>query len=196
VASRIVKMADKKISDKLEREYTIPLRKSTNKVPSYKKANKAVKTIKEFLAKHMKVEDRDLDKVKVSKYLNEMIWHQGIKHPPSKIKVKAVKENGIVTVEAFEYPTNLKFKKLRAEKVENKSKEIAKKKKSEKVETQEETKTEAEKVEEKEDKKSTIEGEEKIEKALAKEAKHETKAQSPKEQKNMKVTYNKSSQGH
>ena len=181
---------------KLEREYIIPLRKSTNKVPSYKKTNKAVRTIKEFLAKHMKVEDRNLDNVRIDKYLNEMIWHRGIKHPPSKIKVKAIKEDGIVRVEAVEYPTNLKFKKLRAEKVESQSKEIAKKKKAEKVEAPEEAKTEAEKIEEKEDKKSTIEGEEKIEKALAKEEKHTTKEKSPKEKKNLKVTYNKSSQGH
>ena len=188
---------DKKIdNNKIEREYIIPLRKSTNKVPSYKKTNKAVRTIKEFLARHMKVEDRDLDKVKVDKYLNEMIWHRGIKHPPAKIKVKAVKENGIVTVTAVEMPTNLKFKKLRAEKIENKSKEVAKKKKSEKVEVSEEVKTTEEKVEEKEDKKSTIEGEEKIEKELAKEQKHTTTEKSPKEKKNMKVTYNKSSQGH
>jgi len=184
-----------KISDKLEREYIIPLRKSTNKVPSYKKANKAVKTIKEFLARHMKVADRDLDNVRIDKYLNEMIWHRGIKHPPSKIKVKAIKEDGIVRVTAVEYPTNIKFKKLRAEKVENQSKEVAKKKKSEKVEAPEETKTEEQKVEEKEDKKSTVESEEKIEKALAKEDKHTTKEKSPKEQKNMKVGYNRSSQG-
>ena len=189
-------MADKKIdTNKLEREYTIPLRKNCNKVPSYKKANKAIKTIKEFLAKHMKVENRDLDKVKLDKYLNEMIWHRGIKSPPAKIKVKATKENGIVIVEAAEMSTNLKFKKLRAEKAESKSKEIAKKKKSEKVETQEEAKTTEEKIEEKEDKASTIEGEEKVEKALAKEAKHTTKEKSPKEKKNMKVEYNKSSQG-
>lgn len=188
-------MAEKTKTEKLEREYTIPLRKSTNKVPSYKKANKAVKTIKEFLAKHMKVEDRDLDKVKVDKYLNEMIWHRGIKHPPSKIKVKATKENGIVIVEAAEMSTNLKFKKLRAEKVENQSKEVAKKKKSEKVEAPEEAKTAEEKIEEKEDKKSTIEGEEKIEKALAKEEKHTTNEKSPKEKKNMKVGYNRSGQG-
>jgi large subunit ribosomal protein L31e len=190
---------DKKIdNNKLEREYIIPLRKSTNKVPSYKKANKAVKTIKEFLARHMKVADRDLDNVRIDKYLNEMIWHRGIKHPPAKIKVKAIKEDGIVRVTAVEYPTNLKFKKLRAEKLENKSKEVAKKKKSEKAEEEkvEVPQTEEKKIEEKEDKKSTVEAEEKIEKALAKEEKHTTVEKSPKEKKNMKVTYNKMSQGH
>ncbi len=189
---------EKEKNNRIEREYIIPLRKSTNKVPSYKKANKAVKTIKEFLARHMKVEDRDLDNVRIDKYLNEMIWHRGIKHPPSKIKVKAIKEDGIVRVEAVEYPTNLKFKKLRAEKVESKSKEIASKKKAEKTEVEKDKDNDGveDKKEEKEDKASTIEGEEKIEKALAKEEKHTTKEKSPKEKKNLKVTYNKSSQGH
>ena len=191
-------MADKKISDKLEREYIIPLRKSTNKVPSYKKANKAVKTIKEFLARHMKVADRDLDNVRIDKYLNEMIWHRGIKHPPSKIKVKAIKEDGIVRVTAVEYPTNIKFKKLRAEKLENQSKEVAKKKKAEKVEENVDKDKDGveDKKEEKENKAATVEAEEKIEKAEAKEQKHTTTEKSPKEKKNLKVAYNKSSQGH
>jgi len=190
-------MAEKIKTEKLEREYTIPLRKSTNKVPSYKKANKAIRTIKEFLAKHMKVADRDLNLVKIDKYLNETIWHQGIKHPPSKIKVKAIKEDGIVRVEAVEMSTNIKFKKLRAEKVENQSKEIAKKKKSEKVEENVDKDKDGveDKKEEKEDKAATVEAEEKIEKAKAKEMKHTTDEKSPKEKKNLKVSYNKSSQG-
>ncbi|MEK6817555.1 MAG: 50S ribosomal protein L31e, partial [Nanoarchaeota archaeon] len=41
----------------IEREYTIPLREKVRSVPRYKKTNKAVRTIKEFLAKHMKVYD-------------------------------------------------------------------------------------------------------------------------------------------
>jgi large subunit ribosomal protein L31e len=192
-------MAEKIKTEKLEREYIIPLRKSTNKVPRYKKANKAIKTIKEFLARHMRVEERDLDKIKLDKYLNEVIWHQGIRHPPSKIKVKAVKENGIVKAEAVEMPSNIKFKKLREEKALTQSKEVAKKKKTEKVEEPIEADKDADgiddKKEEKEDKSATIEAEEKIEKAKAKEQKHTTQEKSPKEKKNMKVTYNKMSQG-
>ena len=56
-------MADKKIiTEKLEREYVIPLRVQWKKVPRYKRAAKATKAIKEFLAKHMKVKDRDINK--------------------------------------------------------------------------------------------------------------------------------------
>jgi len=116
-------MAEKTQTEKLEREYTIPLRTQWIKVPRYKRANKAVRTIKEFLAKHMKVENRDLNKVKVDKLLNEMVWTRGIKHPPTKIKVKAVKENGIVRVESYELSENLKFKKLKVEKLNKQAEE-------------------------------------------------------------------------
>ena len=62
----------KKIEPKveLEREYIVPLRKGWLKVPKYKRANKSMKTLKEFIAKHMKVYDRDLRKIKVDQILN------------------------------------------------------------------------------------------------------------------------------
>src|SRR3989344_5497016 len=49
----------------LEREYNVPLRKGWLKVPKYKRGAKAVKTLKEFLVRHMKVYDRDLRKIKL-----------------------------------------------------------------------------------------------------------------------------------
>ena len=49
----------------LERVYNIPLRRETLKVPPFKKANKAVKTVREFISKHMKS-----DNVAIGKYLN------------------------------------------------------------------------------------------------------------------------------
>jgi len=83
-------------TEKIEREYIIPLRYKGRAVPRYKKTPKAIKTIKEFLAKHMKIKNRDLKKIKIDKYLNEQMWFRGIKKPPVKIKVKAVKEKGVV----------------------------------------------------------------------------------------------------
>jgi ribosomal protein L31E len=54
-------MAEKKeVTKNIEREYVIPLRNKCMTVVRYKKAPKAVKVVKEFIAKHMKVEDRDL----------------------------------------------------------------------------------------------------------------------------------------
>src|SRR3989338_11580624 len=86
----------------LEREYIIPLRREWLKVPRYKRASKAIKAIKQFLARHMKVEDRDVRKVKLDKFLNEEIWFRGIKKPPAKIKVKVRKYSDRVEVELAE----------------------------------------------------------------------------------------------
>jgi len=169
-----------KVSVANEREYTIPLRCEWKKVPRYKRANKAIKAIKEFLVRHMKIRDRELKKVKVDKYLNEAVWFRGIKKPPQKIKVKVVKEGDIVRAELSEMPTKLKFKKLREEKRERRGAEVAKKKKSlmEKVKegkqkTPEEKQTQEEKTEEKEKVKSVEESGKQIEKAAAKQVKHQ-----------------------
>lgn len=103
-------------TEKIEREYIIPLREKSRVVPRYKKTPKAIKTIKEFVAKHMKVENRDLNKVKIDKDLNQFMWARGIRKHPHKIKVKVTKEGENIKVELVDYPNNLKFKKLREEK--------------------------------------------------------------------------------
>ena len=66
---------------KLEREYIIPLRSEWRKVANYRRTGRAVKAIKKFIAKHMKVPDRDLDKVKLDMYLNNELWFRGRKKP-------------------------------------------------------------------------------------------------------------------
>jgi len=110
-------MAAKKTkTEKIEREYTIPLREKCRSVAIYKKTPKAIKTVKEFLAKHMKVENRDLKKVKLDRFVNEAIWARGIKKPLNKIKVKVTKEDGIVTAELAEVSKKFKDKKAREEK--------------------------------------------------------------------------------
>jgi len=157
-------------TEKVEREYIIPLRARGKAVPRYKKTPKAIKTIKEFLARHMKIKDRDLSKIKIDKYLNEQMWARGIKRPPHKIKVKAIKEGEIVKVELVDYSTKLKFKKLREEKLKEKA-EGGKKKKVEKIE--EVPKTEEQKIEESEKTKAGEESMQKMEKAAAKQIKHE-----------------------
>src|SRR3989338_4001819 len=110
-------------SEKFEKEYIIPLREKIRVSPRFKKTPKAVKTIKEFLVKHMKVYDR---------YLNKYLWFRGIRKPPYKVKVRARKEGEIVKVELVDLPEKLKFKKAREEKREQKGAETAKKKKEEK----------------------------------------------------------------
>ncbi len=176
-------------TEKIGREYTIPLRKKYQHSVRYKKTPKAIKTIKEFLVRHMKIYDKDLKKIKLDRYLNEAVWAKGIKKPPIKIKVKAIKEGEIVRVELVDIPEKLKFKKLREEKRDKKASEIMDKKKSimEKAKEQmqkpkEEGKTEEEKadtlkgINEKEKKSAVVEAGKKLEKDAAKKTKHETKA--------------------
>lgn len=95
-------MAKKEEASKtiLERVYVIPLRRETLKVPNFRKANKAMKAVKEFMAKHMKTKN-----VHVGKYLNLKIWKHGAKNPPGKVKVNAAKDDkGKVTVELVDAP--------------------------------------------------------------------------------------------
>jgi len=104
-----------------EREYIVPLRHGWLKVPVYKRANKAVKTLKEFIAQHMKVYDRDLRKIKVEIDLNNEIRFRGMAKPPAKIKVKAKRfDDGTVSVELVDIPEHIKFKRIREE-IKNKN---------------------------------------------------------------------------
>lgn len=202
-------MAEKK-KQKTEHEYVIPLREKIRPAPRYKKTNKALKTIKEFVARHMKVYDRDLDKIKVDKYVNEFIWARGIKNPPHSVRVKAKKDSeGIVRVELVNYPDKLKYKKLREEKLKKEALEKVESKKSLKEKMQETIKGRKGKEEISEDKnadgiddKSEIKekeetskaAEEKLEEDMAKKEKHTTKAKSGKEKLAEKKEYDQRSQ--
>ncbi|MDE1848946.1 MAG: 50S ribosomal protein L31e [Nanoarchaeota archaeon] len=190
-------MAETKTDNKrIEREYIIPLRVKWKHVARYKRANRAVKAIKEFLVRHMKIRDGDLNKVLVDKFLNEFVWGRGIKNPPSKVKVRAIKEDGVVKAELSEMPEEMKFRKARFEKRDKKALEIVEKKKSameklrEAAQKKEESKAEGtpEETKEKEEKKAaSIEASEKLEKEAAKMSKKETKQSSnlPKHQRRM-----------
>jgi len=140
----------------LEREYVIPLRREFLKVPIYRRSEKAVKAIKKFIAKHMKVPDRDTDKIKLDMYLNNEIWFRGITNPPSKVKVKARKEGDIVRVDFVEIPAHVKFLKSKHEK-RHKKPEAKKEAKAEAkpAETKAEAKTEEQKKDEAEKEKAT-----------------------------------------
>jgi len=179
--------------EKIEREYIIPLREKGRPVPRYKKTPKAVKTVKEFLVRHMKIRDRDLNKIKIDRFVNEVLWFRGIKNPPHKIKVRAIKQGEIVRVELVDVPEKLKFKKIREEKRETKAKENLEKKKSmmEKAKetlqqkpAEQPTQTEEEKKTEKEKTKAGAEAGEQMKKAAAKTTKHQIggKTKQPKRQ--------------
>ena len=83
------------MSDEIERTITIPLR-ATKMVPRSRRALRAVKEIRENVARHMKA---DADKIWIDQALNEKIWERGIQKPPKRITVKAVKyDDGLVEV--------------------------------------------------------------------------------------------------
>ncbi|MEK6983721.1 MAG: 50S ribosomal protein L31e [Nanoarchaeota archaeon] len=125
----------------LERVYNIPLRRETLKVPPFKKANKAVKTVTQFISRHMKT-----DNVAIGRYLNLKIWAHGAKNTPHHVKVKAVKDNkGKVFVELVDAPKE-------KPKVEEKKKVIKKEEKEIKAEEKPEEKIERKVEEVKEEK--------------------------------------------
>lgn len=74
-------MAEKEIN---EIEYTIPLR-ALQRCPRTKRAPKAIKLVKVYVAKHRKAAIED---IWIDKDVNELIWTRGIEKPPNKITLK------------------------------------------------------------------------------------------------------------
>ncbi len=79
-----------------ERVYTIPLG-IVKCVPVYRRSNRAMTEIRNYLARHMKVPAED---VKIDSGLNQVIWRRGDTKPPRRVRVRAVKfEDGGVEAE-------------------------------------------------------------------------------------------------
>jgi len=93
-----------------ERIYTIPLLRA-KMAPRTRRAKKAIKIIREFLAKHTKAET-----IKIDKSINEAIWTRGIRKVPSKIRVKAVK----VEEEVWAYTPESEIRREEEKEVEEK----------------------------------------------------------------------------
>jgi large subunit ribosomal protein L31e len=95
------------MAEEIERIFVIPLKK-----PGFKSsvaAPTAVKRVKGYLTRHMKVEE---DKIWIDDSLNDALWARGKFKIPSKIRVKAVKfDDGVVEA----YLPELEFKKSRRE---------------------------------------------------------------------------------
>ena len=129
-----------------EKLFTIPLRKEFLKAPKYQRTKRAVSAVRAYMVRHMKT-----DQIKIGKELNLLLWSQGGKHPPSRVKVKAKIEEGVATVELVDYPFPSKEKLVTKEGL----KEKLLKKKDEKVTVKEtpETRKELEKERMNEEKK-------------------------------------------
>jgi len=90
-----------------ERIYTIPLSKAWI-MPPNKRAPRAIRMIRSFVTRHMKLEARrggeeeeaeEPKKLVISNEVNERVWKRGIEKPPRKIRVRAAKDKeGNVTV--------------------------------------------------------------------------------------------------
>jgi large subunit ribosomal protein L31e len=90
-----------------ERVYTIPLSKAWI-MPANKRAPKAMRILKQFVTKHMKLEakretepeeEEEPAQLVVSNEVNERVWSKGIEKPPRNIRIRAAKDKeGNVTV--------------------------------------------------------------------------------------------------
>lgn len=90
-----------------ERIYTVPLGKAWI-MPANKRAPRAMRMLKTFIKKHMKLEARketeeeeeeEPSRLIISNEVNLKIWSRGIEKPPRKIRVRAAKDKeGDVTV--------------------------------------------------------------------------------------------------
>ena len=95
------------MTEEIEKIYVIPLKKRGFK--NSRSAPTAVKRVKVYLTKHMKVEEEN---IWIDDSLNNAIWNKGKYNMASKIRIKAVKfEDGVVEA----YLPELEFKKSRRE---------------------------------------------------------------------------------
>ncbi|MFW6320459.1 MAG: 50S ribosomal protein L31e [Halohasta sp.] len=74
-------------SDFEERVVTVPL-SDVRKVPTQERADRAMKLIREHLAKHFNV---DGEAVRLDPSINETVWERGRQNPPSKLRVRAAR---------------------------------------------------------------------------------------------------------
>jgi large subunit ribosomal protein L31e len=90
-----------------ERFYTIPLGKAWISKRK-KRAPKAVRIVRSFVLKHMKVrmeveEEEEPERLVIDNEVNKKLWSRGIEKPPRKIRVRVVKDKeGVVTVRLAE----------------------------------------------------------------------------------------------
>ncbi len=88
-----------------ERIYTIPLSRAWIS-PRRKRAPRAVRLIKSFVERHMKLQSgsageefEEARRLVISNDVNERVWSRGIQKPPRKIRVRVTEDKeGVVTV--------------------------------------------------------------------------------------------------
>jgi large subunit ribosomal protein L31e len=87
--------------------YTVNFRKAWI-TPEYKRTNRVVGILREFVKRHMKTDD-----IKIDQYLNRYLWQRGKRNPPRRIRVRMTKdETDTVVVSLYE---EVKERKSRTE---------------------------------------------------------------------------------
>ena len=71
-----------------ERIYTVPLRKAYWTGSRLKRANRAIRILREFVTRHMKPEE-----LVIQKEVNERIWSRGIEKPPRRVRIRVTKSS-------------------------------------------------------------------------------------------------------
>ena len=67
--------------------FVVPIRKIKKRVPRWKRAPKAAKFVREWIARCAKAEE-----VKLDPTVNERLWGRGAEKPPNKLRVKVIVE--------------------------------------------------------------------------------------------------------
>ena len=71
--------------------FTVPLRGAW-KTSRHRRANKAMRIIREFTARHMKV--RSGEEIWIDPRVNEVVWARGIEKPPRRIRLR-ITDHGV-----------------------------------------------------------------------------------------------------
>ncbi len=108
---------------KLERIYTVPLGDAYEQSRS-KRVPRAVKILRTFIGRHMKAED---ERILISESLNKFLWVRSIQKPPRRVKVRLIKDEGVIRAylsdEKVEEPKKKDAPKSEARKEEKKAEE-------------------------------------------------------------------------
>ncbi|NIP34597.1 MAG: 50S ribosomal protein L31e [Thermoplasmata archaeon] len=73
----------------VERIYNVPLG-HVKDIPRTKRAPYAMKQIRDFVVRHMKVDEED-EELYIAPAVNEAVWARGIQKPPSHIRIRVIR---------------------------------------------------------------------------------------------------------
>ncbi len=135
-----VKLGDISMT-KLERIYIVPLNVAYEATRN-KRVPRAIKILRAFITRHMKA---DGERILLSEELNKYFWVRSIQKPPRKVKVRLVKDSGVINA----YLADEKVAEKKAEPKKEEKTDTAEKKSEPKTEVAADSKKTETKKEEK-----------------------------------------------